>query len=53
VASRMESTGEPGRIHVSVNTANLIRNDFHLESRGSIEVKSLGQVETFFVNGRN
>ncbi|WP_019431190.1 adenylate/guanylate cyclase domain-containing protein [Limnohabitans sp. Rim47] len=53
VASRMESTGEPGRIHVSVNTANLIRNDFQLESRGSIEVKSLGQVETFFVNGRN
>ncbi len=53
VASRMESTGEPGRIHVSVNTANLIRNDFKLESRGSIEVKSLGQVETFFVNGRN
>jgi class 3 adenylate cyclase len=53
VASRMESTGEPGRIHVSVNTANLVRNDFKLESRGSIEVKSLGQVETFFVNGRN
>lgn len=53
VASRMESTGEPGRIHVSVNTAELIRNDFKLESRGSIEVKSLGQVETFFVNGRN
>ena len=53
VASRMESTGEPGRIHGSVNTANLIRHDFQLESRGSIEVKSLGQVETFFVNGRN
>jgi class 3 adenylate cyclase len=53
VASRMESTGEPGRIHVSVNTANLVKNDFKLESRGSIEVQSLGQVETFFVNGRN
>jgi class 3 adenylate cyclase len=52
VASRMESTGQPGRIHVSANTAELIRNDFNLESRGSIEVKSLGQVETFFVNGR-
>lgn len=53
VASRMESTGSPGRIHVSANTAELIRNDFQLESRGFIEVKSLGQVETFFVNGRN
>jgi hypothetical protein len=38
---------------VSANTAELIRNDFQLESRGFIEVKSLGQVETFFVNGRN
>lgn len=53
VASRMESTGAPGRIHVSATTADLIRNDFKLESRGFIEVKSLGQVETFFVNGRN
>lgn len=53
VASRMESTGQPGRIHVSANTAQLLGNDFQLESRGSIEVKSLGMVETFFVNGRN
>ncbi len=52
VASRMESTGQPGRIHVSANTAQLIENNFALESRGSIEVKSLGMVETFFVNGR-
>lgn len=53
VASRMESTGAPGRIHVSATTAELIRKDFQLESRGFIEVKSLGQVETFFVNGRH
>jgi class 3 adenylate cyclase len=52
VASRMESTGMPGRIHISANTAALIKDDFQLESRGFIEVKSLGQVETFFINGR-
>ena len=52
VASRMESTGEPGRIHVSDATAKLIANDFELTSRGHIEVKSLGQVETFFVERR-
>lgn len=52
VASRMESTGEPGRIHVSAATAALIAQDFELTSRGHIEVKSLGQVETFFVEGR-
>jgi len=52
VASRMESTGMPGKVHVSSATADLIRNDFELESRGFIEVKSLGQVETFFVGAR-
>jgi adenylate cyclase len=52
VASRMESTGQPGRIHVSSHTARLIADEFQLESRGAIEVKSLGMVETYFVNGR-
>ena len=52
VASRMESTGQPGRIHVSSHTAQLIEGEFNLEPRGAIEVKSLGMVETFFVNGR-
>jgi adenylate cyclase len=52
VASRMESTGMPGKVHVSASTAELIKADFELESRGSIEVKSLGQVETFFVGKR-
>ncbi len=51
VASRMESTGQPGKVHVSASTADLIKNRFQLESRGAIEVKSLGQVETFFVEG--
>ena len=52
VASRMESTGQPGKIHVSANTAALIKSQFILSSRGEIEVKSLGPVETFFVEGR-
>jgi class 3 adenylate cyclase/CheY-like chemotaxis protein len=52
VASRMESTGQPGRIHISTHTAQLIEGEFNLEPRGAIEVKSLGMVETFFVNGR-
>jgi class 3 adenylate cyclase len=49
VASRMESTGQPGKIHVSSATADLLAGKFELEARGMIEVKSLGQVETFFV----
>jgi len=50
VAIRMESTGQPGRVHVSSSTAELIAHAFELEPRGAIEVKSLGMVETFFVN---
>ena len=52
VASRMESTGQPGKIHVSANTAVLLESEFKLTSRGEIEVKSLGSVQTFFVEGR-
>jgi atrial natriuretic peptide receptor A len=48
----MESTGQPGKIHVSSATAELLAGKFELEARGMIEVKSLGQVETFFVGPR-
>mgnify|MGYP001481620910 CR=1 FL=1 len=51
VASRMESTGEPGRVHVSPATAELLKGHFALTHRGQIEVKSLGLVETYFVEG--
>ncbi len=50
VASRMESTGQPGRVHVSPQTAALLEGHYHLEPRGRIEVKSLGEVETYFVS---
>jgi len=52
VASRMESTGLPGKVHVSADTAALLHGKYTLESRGTIEVKSLGPVETFFVESR-
>lgn len=52
VASRMESTGQPGKVHVSPATAELIAKSFKLTHRGQIEVKSLGMVETYFVEER-
>ncbi|MFD0668619.1 adenylate/guanylate cyclase domain-containing protein [Ramlibacter sp. MAHUQ-53] len=51
VASRMESSGEAGKVHVSSATAALLAGRFVLEPRGFMEVKSLGQVETYFVEG--
>ena len=53
VASRMESSGMPGRIHVSEQTAQALHGKFALEDRGFVECKGLGQVQTYFVNGRS
>jgi class 3 adenylate cyclase len=49
IASRMESTGLPGHIHVSTATAQLIRDDYTLESRGPVSIKGIGEVETFLI----
>ena len=51
-ASRMESSGQPGRIHVSATTAGLLGADFDLEYRGMVQAKGLGSLPTYFVNGR-
>lgn len=50
IASRMESTGETGRVHVSENTARLLPPTFELEERGMVEVKGAGSMLTYFVN---
>ena len=51
VSSRMESSGTPGRVHISAQTAELLGDDFVLESRGLVQAKGLGEVATFYVNG--
>jgi adenylate cyclase len=48
-ASRMESHGVPGRIHVSEPYRNLVADVFTFEDRGSTEIKSIGQARTFFL----
>ena len=50
VASRMESTGEIGRVHVSEFTAQLLPDTFTLEDRGTVDVKGVGRMSTYFVN---
>jgi adenylate cyclase len=49
LAARLESHGEPGRVQVSDDTRRLIEADFTIEPRGSIDVKGLGQQQTWFV----
>jgi len=50
VASRMESNSEPGRINVSENTYQLIKDHFDCEYRGEIDVKNKGMMKMYFVN---
>jgi adenylate cyclase len=51
VASRMESTGVPGRIHVSPETYALVSDQFAFESRGPIDVKGKGKMSTWLLVG--
>lgn len=50
-ASRMESSGEVGRINISRKTFELIRGQFHCDYRGFHPVKGKGEVEMYFVDG--
>ena len=50
-ASRMESHGEPGRIHVSESTRLLVEDTYLCEARGIIDVKGKGPMPTYFVVG--
>jgi adenylate cyclase len=50
-ASRMESSGAPGRVNVSRATHELVRDIFECEYRGLVEAKGKGEVEMFFVKG--
>lgn len=51
IASRMETHGMPGRIHVSREVREKLKEDFDLEARGMIDVKGIGEMETYFLNG--
>ena len=51
-ASRMESSGDKNRVHVSTETKNLLGDDYEFESRGTIEIKGKGPMDTFFLLGK-
>jgi guanylate cyclase len=51
LASRMESTGVPGRIQVGPSTHALLKDHFAFEPRGRVPVKGKGEIETWFLLG--
>ncbi|XP_005063509.1 guanylate cyclase 2G [Mesocricetus auratus] len=54
MASRMESSSLPLRIHVSQSTAEalLAAGGYHLQKRGTISVKGKGEQTTFWLKGK-
>ncbi len=50
LASRMESSGEPGKVNISGSTYELVKNDFTCTYRGKIQAKNKGEVDMYFVS---
>jgi adenylate cyclase len=49
IASRMESSGEPGKINISGATHELVKDKFKCIYRGKIEAKNKGEIDMYFV----
>jgi class 3 adenylate cyclase len=52
IASRMESSGVPGRIHATAEMAEALRGRFAIEERGEMEIKGGGRMRTYLLTGR-
>ncbi|MCX6334071.1 MAG: triple tyrosine motif-containing protein [Bacteroidia bacterium] len=50
-ASRMESSGEAGKINISGTTYEFVKEFFVCEHRGRMPVKYKGELDMYFVNG--
>jgi adenylate cyclase len=51
IASRMESTGDPGQIQVSDAVRIRLQDDFHFDARGDVEIKGKGPMHTWYLTG--
>ena len=49
IASRMESNSLSGEIHISAAVADQLGDGFTLTSRGSVPIKGVGSMETYFL----
>lgn len=49
LASRMESSGEVGRVNISATTYEMVKNIFQCEYRGKVSAKNKGEVDMYFV----
>lgn len=50
IASRMESSGEAGKINISETTYNLVKDIFTCIYRGKIAAKNKGEIDMYFID---
>jgi class 3 adenylate cyclase len=51
IASRMETNSEPGKINISHDTYEIVKESIDCIYRGEIDVKNRGTMKMYFVNG--
>ena len=49
-ASRMESSGEVGKVNISGATYEMVKDKFHCEYRGKITAKGKGEIDMYYVS---
>ncbi|MBL0340828.1 MAG: hypothetical protein IPP71_07845 [Bacteroidetes bacterium] len=49
IASRMESSGQPGKINISGSTYELVKDKFNCAHRGKIPAKNKGEIDMYFL----
>lgn len=52
IASRLESTAEPMKIHTSESFYSRLEDSYLFESRGEIELKNRGKLRTYYLVGK-
>lgn len=51
LASRMESSGIPGKVNISENTYEMVKSQFRCTFRGQIQAKNKGEIDMYIVEG--
>lgn len=49
IASRMESSGEVGKVNISGTTYELVKGEFKFEYRGKVQAKNKGEIDMYYV----
>jgi class 3 adenylate cyclase len=52
IASRMESTGESGKIQITDKMAMMLSEKFEVQERKEVDVSGIGKIKTFFLLGK-